>query len=199
VFLRHFETEIARKLACLGLGLIAKREAQKVELRARGGEQEIALVAAFLAGAIERTRPIGKPARRNIVPGRQNLGAKFTRRIEQIAELDGAIAVDAWHRRLARHVTLRKTVDHRFLEAAFIVEHVVRNADLFGDAARIVNVVTGAAGALAVNGGTMIVELQGHADDIVAFGFQHGRSDRRIDTAGHGNDHARVLRPSRDV
>ena len=47
---------------------VAEREAHDVELRARGGKQEIALVALILAGAIECPRAVGRrsraPARR---------------------------------------------------------------------------------------------------------------------------------------
>ena len=48
------QAEAARQVARLRLGPIAERKAQEIELRARGGEQEIALVALGLAGAIER-------------------------------------------------------------------------------------------------------------------------------------------------
>ena len=64
--------------------------------------------------------------------GRQHLGAELARRAEQILELDRHVAVDAGHRRLARHVALGEAVDHRLLEAALVVEHVMRNADPVG-------------------------------------------------------------------
>src|SRR5262249_11682574 len=57
------EAEAARQLARLGLGLVAEREAQRLELLARGGKEEIALIALFLARAIERAA-----ARRRNVP-----------------------------------------------------------------------------------------------------------------------------------
>src|SRR5262245_6253664 len=47
------EAEPARQLARLRLGPLPEREAQHLELLARGGEQEIALVALFFAGAVE--------------------------------------------------------------------------------------------------------------------------------------------------
>src|SRR5262245_61431902 len=47
------EPEPARQLARLRLGPLPERKAQHVELLARGGEQEIALVALFFAGAVE--------------------------------------------------------------------------------------------------------------------------------------------------
>src|SRR5437899_5645807 len=49
--------EAPRELARLGLGALAEREAQRFELLARGGEQEIALVTLGVARAIERAGP----------------------------------------------------------------------------------------------------------------------------------------------
>ena len=92
--------------------------------------------------------------------GRQHLGAELARGVEQIVELDRHVAVDAGHRRLAGDVALGEAVDHRFLEAALVVEHVMRNADALGDRAGVVDVLAGAAGALAVGRGAMVVELQ---------------------------------------
>ena len=54
VLIGNRQPELARQFARLGLAALAEREAQQVELLACGAEQEIALVALFLAGAIER-------------------------------------------------------------------------------------------------------------------------------------------------
>ena len=124
----------ARARASRALVMLAERKAQQVELLARGGEQEIALVALLLAGAVERAAAVGQRARRDVVAGRQHLGAELARGAEQIVELDRLVALDAGHRRLARDVALGEAVDHRLLEAALVVEHVVRNADALGDA-----------------------------------------------------------------
>ena len=122
------------QLPGLGLGLVAERKAQHGELLACRGEQEIALVALFLAGAIERARAVSQAARCHVVAGGQHRGAELARGAEQIGELDRPVAVDARHRRFAGDIALRKAVDHRLLEAALVVEHVVRNADALGTA-----------------------------------------------------------------
>ncbi len=75
----------------------------------------------------------------------------------------------------------------------------MRNADARGDRAGVVDVAAGAAGALAVGRRAMIVELQRDADHVVAGVGQQRRGDRRIDAARHGDDDARVGRPSLDV
>ena len=127
--------------------------------------------------------------------GRQHRGAELARRAQQIVELDRLIAVDARHRRLAGRVAFREAVDHRLLEAGLVVEHVVGDADPLGHLARIVDVLPRAAGALAVSGRTVVVELQRHADDVVALGLEQRRGHRGIDAAGHRDDHPRRFRP----
>ena len=75
----------------------------------------------------------------------------------------------------------------------------MRNADPVGDRAGVVDVLAGAAGALAVGRRAMVVELQGHADDVIALGLEQRRRHRQIDAAGHGDDDAGVLRPAFEV
>src|SRR5262249_25852148 len=54
-------------------------------------------------------------------------------------------------------------------------------------------------GALAMDGGAVVVELQRHADDVVAFRLQQRRSHGGIDASRHRDDHTRVLRPAFEV
>ncbi len=104
-------------------------------------------------GRIERAPSGGGigHARAHVVAGGQRVGAELARGLQQVGELDGLVARDAGDRRLAGHVALRERIDHRLAEALFVVEHVVRNAERLGDAARIVDVLAGAARALAVS------------------------------------------------
>src|SRR5262249_62054919 len=83
--------------------------------------EEIALIALFLARAVERAAAVRERPRGDVMSGRQHLGAELPRGREQIAELDRLVALDAWHRRLARHVALGEAVDHHLLEAALVV------------------------------------------------------------------------------
>ena len=131
--------------------------------------------------------------------GRQHLGAELARGDKQVVELDRHVAVDAGHRRLAVDVALGEAVDHRLLEAALVVEHVMRNADALGDAARVVDVLARAAGALAVGRCAVIVKLQRHPDHVVALRLEQRGGHRRIDAAGHGDDDAGVLRPAVEI
>jgi hypothetical protein len=146
----------------------------------------------------ERAAAIRELARGHVVAGSQHRGAELARGSEQIVELDQLVAIDARHRRLAGDVALCKPVDHRFLEPALVVEHVVRNADALGDRARVIDVLAGAAGALAMGGSTVVIELQGNADDVVAFGLDQRGGDRGIDPPGHRDDDAGFLRTALD-
>ena len=131
--------------------------------------------------------------------GRQRLGAELARGREQIRELDLLVAQYARHRRLARDVALDERLDHGGAEALLVVEHVMRDAELCRDQARVVDVVAGAAGALAGGGGAMVVELQRDADHVVAGLLQQRRHDRGIHPARHGDHDPRVLRAAVDV
>ena len=119
--------------------------------------------------------------------------AEFARGRQQIAKLDRAVALDAGHRRFAQCIAVGEIVDHQFAKAALVIQHVVRDADPLGDIARIVDVLPGAAGALAMGGRAMIVKLQRDADDVVAFGLQQRSRHRGIDAARHGDDDPGVL------
>src|SRR5215831_3249644 len=126
--------------------------------------------------------------------GREHLGAELACGRQEIAELDRLVALDARHGRLARHIAFGEAVDDRFLEAALVVEHVMGNPDPLRDRARVIDVLPGAASALAVARSTVVVELQRHADDIEALGLEQGRRHRGIDAAGHGDDDAGIAR-----
>jgi hypothetical protein len=69
----------------------------------------------------------------------------------------------------------------------------MRDIELLRDAAGIVDILAGAAGALAMRRLAVIVELQRHADDVVALAFQQSRHHRGIDPAGHRDNDARVF------
>ena len=175
------QSEASRQFTGLRLGHIAERKAQEIELFARGGEQEVALVAIRIRRTEQRARSAGQTARRNVMTCRKCGGAKLARGGQQIAELDRAVALDAGHRRFTRCITVREILDHGLAEAAFIVQHVVRNAEAFSDIAGVMNVLPGAAGPLAMSRGAMIVKLQGDPDDVVALGLQQRGRHRRID------------------
>ena len=73
------QSEPAGKLPRLRLGLVAERKAQHPELLARGRKQKIALVALFVARAVERAAAPRQRPRGNVMAGGQDLGAEIAR------------------------------------------------------------------------------------------------------------------------
>src|SRR5258708_39754644 len=132
-------------------------------------------------------------------PFRSPLGAEVAGSDQQIAKLDRLVAIDAGDRGFARHITVGETVDHCRLEAALIVENVVRDTDAAGNHAGVVDVLAGATGALSMRGGAMIVQLERNADYVVTFGLEERSRDGRIDAARHGDDNPRVCRPTFNI
>ena len=75
----------------LALGQVAEREAQIIELLARGAVEEIALVAIRVGGACNSARPsLDDPP--HIMAGREAVGAKLAREGDQIGELHPLVA-----------------------------------------------------------------------------------------------------------
>ena len=83
-------------------------------------------------------------------------------------------------------------LDHRFAELVLVVEDVVRDAEMLRRRPGVVNVLAGAAGALAVARRAVVVELERHADHVEALPLQQARDHGGIDAARHGDDHARI-------
>jgi len=187
------EPEAPCKIAHLRLGHVAERKAQIFELLARGRKQEIALIAIGVGRAGQCARSVWQTARGDVMAGGKHLRAEFARGLEQIAEFYRAIALDAGHRRLAQRIAFGKGVDHRFAEALLVIQNVMRDADPFGHVARVVNVLAGTAGALAMRRRAVIVKLQRDPDDIVTFGFQQRSRRRGVDAAGHGDHDSRIF------
>ena len=177
----------------MGAGLLlahpAERKAQEVQLFGRGGEQEIALVLARVDGPAQLGSPVSDgPA--DIVAGREAGRPKIPRGLQQVAELDRLVAADTGDRGFAAQITVGEIVDHAFAEPAFIVEDVMRNPQALGHVAGVVNVLPGAAGAPALDGGAVIVKLQGHANHVIAEMVQQGGGDRTVHASGHRHNHA---------
>ena len=77
--------------------------------------------------------------------GRQRIRSKIARSGQKVGKLDGLVAGNARDRRFAGNVTLGERIDHRFAKPLLVIEHVMRNAQHFADAAGIVDVLAGAA------------------------------------------------------
>ena len=181
------ETEFLGQSAHLRLCQAAEREVQPRQLVRRGRKQKVALVACSIR------RPVQRWAGRTLTPldvvaGDEPIGAKIARRGQQIVELHFLVARHTGNWRLAAHVAVRERIDHGGAEPAFVVENVVRNPQMLRRTTGIVDILARAARAGAPRGSTMVVELQGDADHLVAFAHHQSRRDRAVDAARHCND-----------
>ena len=169
--------KISGKLPRLVLLQAAERKSEKAELLARGGEQEIALVALLVGGAVELP-PRGAWLAPDIMAGRQRRGAQPRGRLQQVVKLDLLVAGYARDWRLALEIAVGERAHHRLGEPRLVVEHVMRDLEPVRDAARVLDILAGATGALAPDRLAMIVELKRDADDVVAFGLEQSRDHR---------------------
>jgi len=130
----------------------------------------------------------------HIMSGRQRIGAEFARHVEEIGEFDLLVAAHAGNGRKTLRVGIREIRDHAFAEPCLVVEYVMRNGEPLRHAPRIVDILSGAAGALFLRRGAVIVKLQRDADCIITLALQETRDDGGIDAARHGDDNACVAR-----
>ena len=138
---------------------------------ARRSKQKIALIAI----RISRSRKLRDTAfnrAADIVPGRHAVGAKIARRRQQVLELHRLVATHARDRRRAFQIRVCEVFHYLLAEAVLIIEHIMRNAERFSHAPRVMNVLARATRALLLQGGAMVIELQGHANDVIARIFQ---------------------------
>src|SRR5271163_3372611 len=90
-------------------------------------------------------------------------------------------------------ILLDEGTDDITLEALLMVDDVVGDVEVLGDAAGVIHVVDGAAAAehllghaLLAGEAALVPELHGQADELVAFRLEHGGDGRGVDSAGHG-------------
>ena len=148
--LRHRQAEIARELPHLRLGQVAERELDEVELLLRQGVEDVALV---LAGVDRAEEPVRRaPLDPGVVTGRQAIGAEQLRAVDEVAELDVAVALQAGIRRPPGGVLVDEAVDDRLAELGFHIDGVERNADHVAGRAGVVHGRDAAAGVDRVHG-----------------------------------------------
>ena len=175
------------------LGEVAEREAEEFELFAGRGEQEVALVAGRIGGAVQ----LGAVWRRHathIMARRQTVGAQIAREPQEIGELDPLVARDAGHWGAAARIIVGKPIDHACAEPAFIIEDVMGDPDPLGDGPRVMDIPARAAALGPLHRDALVVQLKRDADHLGA-GLRGQRGhDRAVDAARHGNDDPGALR-----
>ncbi len=184
---RDAQADLRGDFAHLRLGHAAERKAQEIELRRRGREQEIALVARRI-GALVQFRPLRSHHPPDIMAGGEAIGAKIAGEREQIGEFRPHIAFDAGNGRASGEIFVGEIVDHRVAKAAFMVEHIMRDAQPIAHRARVANVAARATAARPAHRLAMVVELQRDADRFRPGPRRQRRDHRTVDAARHGDD-----------
>ena len=106
------------------------------------------------------------------------LWRRWSARSSKLIELDVVVAQRAGNWRAAGEILVDEGADDVLLETLFLVDDVIRNAEVLSDAARVVDVVQGTATAclwcvgntLLAGQARLIPELQREADDSVGTG-----------------------------
>src|SRR6266852_3191120 len=113
--------------------------------------------------------------------GRDFIGTNLLSHNEKLVKLQVIVAKTARDRRAPGKILLNERTHHIPFKALFVINDVEGDAKGLGDAASIVDIVDRTAAALDgfghafVSGETALIpELHGQADDVVAFGAQHG-------------------------
>jgi hypothetical protein len=119
---------------------------------------------------------------------REAIGPELARNGQEVGELHPLVAGDAGDRSPPPHIFVGEAVDHAVPEAAFIVEHIMGDAEPVRDRPRIVDVLTRAAAPGPLHRGAMIVKLERHADHFRARPRGERGHDRAVDAARHGDD-----------
>ena len=125
--------------------------------------------------------------------GGEAVGAKLAREGDQVDELHPLVAQRARHRRPPRGIFVGELVDHAGAEAAFVIEHIMGDAEPVADGLGVVDVLPGAARARALHRFAMVVELERDPDHL---GAACARRARRRPTESTPPDMATTIRAS---
>src|SRR5687768_6021684 len=103
-----------------------------------------------------------------VVSGRHRVRAELVCEVQELRQLDAAVAAHAGARRVALEVAVHERLDHDAPEKLAPVEGVVREAETIGDSARIVNVLRRAAATLDRSVVGVIPEMERDTDHLEA-------------------------------
>ena len=137
------------KFADLGLHHPAQRKQSAAELVLGQSKQEVGLI----LGAVGWTLKQPPPKRLikldpGVVTGSQGVGSNLLGHNQKLIKLQMVVAKTARDGSATRKILLDERAHHIALKPLLVIDHVIRNADGLGDAARVVNIVQRAATAL---------------------------------------------------
>src|ERR1035438_689434 len=121
------------------------------------------------------------------------VGSDLTGDDEKLIELEMIVAEAAGDGCASGEILFDKGTHNIALKALFVIDDVVGNAECFGDATGVVDIVDRTAATLDgfghadVSGEAALVpELHGEANEAVAFGAEHGRNGGGVNSSRHG-------------
>ena len=179
----HHQSAFLRYGAYLRLGVLPQRQPQHGQLLLRQVIQHIALVLFGMNGSFQLPAA-GRfiVAAAGIVPGRHQVKAQLPELMGKGPKFNISVAADAGVRRAPAQVFLRKGPYHLLPEQVFIIQHIVRNAQLLAHIGRVPHIV-GAAAAGFQRG--VVPQLKGHTGHLISLLFQQVRRHRAIHSAAH--------------
>ncbi len=187
---------LARDLAHLRLGHAAQRKLRTRQLLLGEAKEKIRLVLGQVGRALENPAAAAWVVFVDgVMTGGDAIGADRSGGLQQLVELEMVVAKRAGNRRSPGQVLAHKRTHHILLEPILLVDDVIRNAQLLGHVARVVDVIKRtAAPSLGLLGNAvlacetrLIPQLQREADDTVSPEWASiGRSRRGVDPSGHG-------------
>src|SRR5262245_26342591 len=140
---------VARQFPNLRLVHVAQRETRAAELLLGQAKQEVSLVLGRIGGATQQPAiAICIELAPGVVAGGQEIGADLPRGNQQLIKLQMVVAKAARDRSPAGEILLDKRTYHITLKALLMIDHVIGNAQIFGDAAGVVDIVNRAAASL---------------------------------------------------
>jgi hypothetical protein len=118
---------------------------------------------------------------------------------EKLIELQVIVAKTARNRRTAGEILIHKRTNYITLKPVLMVDYVVRNPKMLGNATRIVNVLNRTAATLhmlrhsfASREPSLVPKLHSQANYRMPIRAQHGRDSGRIHSTGHRNGNGRL-------
>ena len=115
--------------------------------------------------------------------GRKTVGPKLLGELDQISELHTLVAQAARYRSAPARILVSEMLDNASAEPAFVVEHIMGDADTVADGARVVDVLARAAGSGALGRLAVVVKLERNTDDLRARARSERGHDGAIDAA----------------
>ena len=167
-----------------------QRKPKKRQLFGGRREQEITLIPAAI-GSTMQFRSGDAVHALDVVPSCHAISFEVLRGFQQVLELYTLVAANTGNRCCTGQITVSKLVYHRVFKDVFVIQYIVGKTHFFRNPPRVMNVYACAARPLFRQCSTMIIKLQCHAHNVIAFFGQHCRDHRAVNAAGHGDDNAR--------